>query len=177
LSVLEAGLTQDSCQNSSEDYKITQVFQCMAKPLWQHDTISSEQRCVGVPLLFYPKRDALDRALKGYNLTYIACSSFGVRWRGFSDTTDKRFRRLVEALRWHFGWHTAPNGRERHTNQLLFRAVTSESGFETGADDGGEQIPGIEKGRKVASGRGRKIAPARAFQDRCLKSLGHPSLT
>jgi hypothetical protein len=63
--VLEAGLTQDSCENSSEDYKFTQVLQCVAKPLWHHYTISSDQRCVGVPLLFCPEKDSLDRAVIG----------------------------------------------------------------------------------------------------------------
>jgi hypothetical protein len=66
---LEVGLTQERCQSSSEDYKITQA---LAKPLRQHGAISSEQRYVGVPLLLYPERDSLDRAVMAYNLTYIA---------------------------------------------------------------------------------------------------------
>jgi UDP-glucose 4-epimerase len=34
---------------------------------------SSGHHGVGVPSLLYPERDSLDRAVIGYNLTYIAC--------------------------------------------------------------------------------------------------------
>jgi hypothetical protein len=45
-------------------------------------------------MTIFPKSRLFPQPVKGYNLTYIACSSSGVRWSGFSDTTDKRFPAL-----------------------------------------------------------------------------------
>jgi hypothetical protein len=114
-----------------------------------------------VPLLFYTERDAHDRAIIRVQPD-VYCMLILPAFAGAASPTPPinikdAFRRLVEALRWHFGWHTAPNGRERHTNEALFRAVTSESGFETGA------VP--EMRGSVAKNRGR-IGPYSAVLQR-----------